>query len=34
MSIVPRHKLFPALRRLRAGRIDKRRKMLRGQTLS
>ncbi|MFZ0863070.1 MAG: hypothetical protein ABR881_09610 [Candidatus Sulfotelmatobacter sp.] len=30
MSIVPRHKLFPALRRLRARRIHSRRKSLRG----
>jgi hypothetical protein len=34
MSIVAHHKLFPALRRLRARRIYKRRKMLRGQTIS
>ena len=34
MSIVPRHKLFPALRRLRARRIYKRRRTLRSQTLS
>lgn len=34
MSIVAHHKMFPALRRLRAHRIYKRRKMLRGQTIS
>ena len=33
-TIVPRHTLFPTLRRLRARRIDKRRRILRGQTLS
>jgi len=34
MSIMPHHKLFPALRRLRARRIYKRRKMLRGEIIS
>jgi hypothetical protein len=34
MSIVPRHKLFPTLRRLRARRIYKRRRILHGRTLS
>jgi hypothetical protein len=34
MSMRPRHKLFPALRRLRASRIYRRRKMLRGRAVS
>ena len=34
MSIVPRHKFFPALRRMRAHRIYKRRRILRRQTFS
>ena len=34
MSIMTHHKLFPVLRRLRARHIYRRRKMLRGQTIS